>query len=544
MNGGAALVATLVAHGVDTAFCVPGESYLAVLEALRQNANRIRLVTNRHESGAAYAACVYGRIARRPGVAFVTRGPGATNASIGVHCAMQDSLPMVLFIGQVPRRELGRESFQEIDYTAMFGTMAKAVLEPASAADVADATARAMQLAVAGRPGPVVVALPEDVTELDAGAVAIPTPRPRAGAAPTAEAVAEAARLLAGARNPIVIAGEVVNFEAAQAELAAFAEASGAGVLVAFRCQDALSNEHPAFLGHMGLGRAPFQKELLDTADVVVVAGNRLDAITTEDYKFPRPDQTVILIHPDADAHARGRLPELGIAADVKPALAALARAVGQAPAARVAKRAGFRKAFEAYRAEPAKVMGKVDMAAVVREVASRVAPDHVLVSEAGNFASWIHRYFPFKGPASQAAPMTGAMGWSVPGALGAKLARPSAEVVAFVGDGGFGMTGQELATAVQEGIKVIVVVVDNGAYGTILAHQHRYAGPGQYHGVKLRSPDFAGLGRAYGCAAWRVEATAEFAPAFAAARAHDGPSLIHVVVDVRDISAFGPLAV
>jgi len=545
VNGGDALVATLVAHGVDTAFCVPGESYLAVLEALRQNANRIRLVVTRHESGATYAACGYSRIARKPGIALVTRGPGATNASIGVHCSMQDSVPLVLFVGQVPTAERDRESFQEIDYRAMFGTMAKAVFEPSSADQVAAVTARALQIAMAGRPGPVVVSLPEDVTEGGAGDAAIPAPRPRPTAAPTAERIAAASRLIAAARHPLVLAGELVGFENAGADLVAFAEAGGAGVVSAFRCQDAFPNDHEAYLGHFGIGRPPYQRALWDCCDLLVVAGNRLDAITSEDYKLPRADQTMIAIHPDPDVHARGRMAEVAIAADVGPSLRALTAALAKPPAAeRRAWRAGLRREFLDFRAAPARTVGKVAMPAVMGRFVDGLAADRVVTNDAGNFTGWVHRYVPFDHPASQAAPMIGSMGYAVPAAIGAKLARPTADVTAFVGDGGFGMSGQELATAVQEGLKLTVIVGDNGAYGTIMAHQHRYAGKGQYHGVALRSPDFAGLARAYGAKAWRVESTEAFAPALAEARAHDGVSVIHLMLDVRDISAMGALDV
>ncbi|MEX2648670.1 MAG: thiamine pyrophosphate-dependent enzyme [Alphaproteobacteria bacterium] len=544
MNGGDALVATLAAHGVETAFCVPGESYLAVLEALRQNANRIRLVVTRHESGASYAACGYARIGRRPGVALVTRGPGATNAAIGIHCAMQDSLPVVLFVGQVPTAERDRESFQEIDYRAMFGPMTKAVFEPSAPDQVAGVTARALRIAAAGRPGPVVVALPEDVTEGDAGDAAIPEVKPRPTAGPTPEAIAEAARVIASARCPLVVAGELVGAEAAHDALVRFAEASGVGVVAAFRCQDSFPNGHEAYLGHFGIGRPPYQKALWDACDVLIVAGNRLDAITTEDYRLPRDDQRLIAVHPEPFVHARGRAPEIAIAADVAPSLAALGAAVAAPTAERLAWRSRMRAEFLAFSDAKPRAMGRVDMAAVMKEFVKRVGPDRVIVNDAGNFSGWVHRYVPYPGAGTQAGPMTGSMGYAVPAALGAKLARPSAEVVAFVGDGGFGMTGQELATAVQEGVNLTVIVGDNAAYGTILAHQHRYAGKGRYHGVKLRSPDFAGLARAYGAAAWRVERTEEFAPALAEARAHDGVGVIHIVLDERDISAFGSLDV
>jgi acetolactate synthase-1/2/3 large subunit len=542
VNGGDALVATLVAHGVDTAFCVPGESYLAVLEALRLNANRIRLIVTRHESGATYAACGYARIARQPGVALVTRGPGATNAAIGIHCARQDSLPVVMFVGQVPTRERDRESFQELDYRAVFGSMAKAVFEPSSADQVAEVTARALRISMAGRPGPVVVALPEDVTEGDAAECAIPAPQARPTAGPTREAVTEAARLIAAARHPLIVAGELVGAQGAHAALIGLAEASGAGVVAAFRCQDAFPNDNPAYLGHFGIGRPPYQKALWDACDVLIVAGNRLDAITTEDYKLPRAGQRLVAIHPEPFAHALGRAPDVAIAADMTPSLTAIAEALGKPSTDRLGWRSAMREAFLEFRDAGPRALGRVAMAPVMKDLVGRVSADRVVVNDAGNFTGWVHRYVPFDRPASQAAPMTGSMGYAVPAAIGAKLARPSAEVIAFVGDGGFGMTGQEIATAVQEGLRLTIIVGDNAAYGTILAHQHRYAGRGRYHGVRLRSPDFAALARAYGAAAWRVESTEAFAPAFAEARAHDGVGVLHLVLDERDISAFGSL--
>jgi acetolactate synthase-1/2/3 large subunit len=338
------------------------------------------------------------------------------------------------------------------------------------------------------------------------------------------------------------LAGELVSFENASADLVAFAEASGAGVVSAFRCQDAYPNNHDAYLGHFGIGRPPYQRTLWDGCDLLIVAGNRLDAITSDDYKLPRADQTVIAIHPDPDVHARGRMAEVAIAADVGPSLRALAAALPKPAAERLAWRAGLRREFLDFRAAPARTVGTLAMPAVMGRFVEGLAADLVVTNDAGNFTGWVHRYVPFDRAASQAAPMTGSMGYAVPAAIGAKLARPSADVTAFVGDGGFGMSGQELATAVQEGLKLTVIVGDNGAYGTILAHQHRYAGKGQYHGVALRSPDFAGLARAYGAKAWRVETIDAFAPALAEARAHDGVSVIHLLLDVRDISAMGAL--
>jgi acetolactate synthase-1/2/3 large subunit len=544
MNGGDALVATLLAHDVDTAFCVPGESYLAVLEALRCARARLRLITNRHEAGVAFAADAYGKLTRKPGIAFVTRGPGASNAAIGVHTAAQDSSPMVLFVGQVPTHEKGLESFQEIDYRLMYGSIAKAVIEPTSAAEVADATARALDLATDGRPGPVIVPLPEDVTEGDAGDVAIAGPAPRVASAPPAEALAAAAEVISAARRPIVVSGELVALEAGHAALAEFADATGAGVVTAFRRQDTFANDDGAYFGHFGIGRAPFQREAWRECDVAIVAGSRLDAITTEGYTLLRDDQKLIQVHVDAGVIGRTRAPDVAIVAEVGPALAALTGMLPPPPNERLAWRDEVNQAYREFCRDGPAALGAVDMAAVVRAVAARLAEsDHVIANDAGNFAGWVHRYYPYTRPYSQVGVASGAMGCAVPGAIAAKLVRPDAAVVAFVGDGGFMMTGQELATAVKEELAIKVIVCDNGAFGTILMHQHRFAGPSGYHGVELANPDFAALGRAFGVPAWKVEKTADFAPAFDAALAHEGPALIHLKTDIRDISAYGPLA-
>jgi len=542
MNGGEALVATLISHGVDTVFCVPGESYLAVLEGLRKNANAIQVVVNRHESGASFAANAYAKIGRRPGCAFVSRGPGATNASIGIHTADQDSIPLVLFIGQVPRNEFDRESFQKVNYHEVFGSMTKAVMEPHGPEDVARVTAHALALAQSGRPGPVVVVLPEDVTEAEAGDIRIPEPMASSAIVPSEDTLKAVVNMIDDSERLLVIAGEMVKSEAATAKLGAFAAASGAAVVAAFRCQDALNNDHPAYVGVFGLGRPPYLKRAWDEADLVIVAGNRLDAVTSLDYALLGDDKTVIHLHPDADVLADGGA-SVKLPADIGPTLQALGAAISTPGESRVLWQEGLRADFDSFQANAADALGAVDMAEVIRHVDHRLAEtDHVLTNDAGNFATWLHRYVRHRFPDSQAGPMAGAMGYAVPAAVGASLARREAKVVAFVGDGGFLMTGQELATAVQYGLPIIVVVVDNSAYGTIKMHEHRYAGPGNYVAVDMRSPDFTKLGEGYGAATWKVTSTEEFGPAFDAALAHDGATLIHVMTDIRDISAAGPL--
>ena len=539
MNGGEVLVETLLAWGVDTAFSVPGESYLPILAAMQRHRNRIRLVTPRHESGVTFAAEAYGKIARRPAAAFVSRGPGATNASIGIHTAMQDSTPLVLFVGHVPTASIGREAFQEIDYHRMYGAVAKAVLEPRSARQIGEVTARALALSVSGRPGPIVVVLPKDLIEGDAGDAAVrePTIRPIAG--PEFDAVKQAAALIDQAKRPLVIAGEMVSFERATPALLAFAEASGAGICAAYRRQDTFPNDHPAYCGHFEINRVGFQDQAWAECDLVIAAGARLDGITTQDFAMIRPDQTLIHIFPDRDVLARWRS-TIPLASDVLPALEALAGAVSPPGDERLAWRDRVHQAYRSF-ATPGEVRihGAIDMAKVVTAV-DRIAPDDsVVLCDSGTFARWVHRYYRFGLPGTQAGPMSGAMGYAVPGALGTCLAKPDAPSIAFVGDGGFLMTGQELTAAVQHELPVKIVLCDNNAWGSILVSQQKKFGEEGEFATRLKSPDFAAVARGYGLPAWTVASTEAFEPAFREALAHPGPTLIHLKLDDRDISPF-----
>ena len=540
-TGGDALVATLLDHGVDTAFGVPGESYLAVLEALREAQDRLRFVITRHESGATFAACAYARLARKPGIAFVTRGPGATNASIGIHTARQDSVPLVVFIGQVPSDQRGRESFQEIDYHRMLGPMTKAVFEPHTPHEVAAAAAEALAIATDGRPGPVAVALPEDVTEGETNDAPVPEPRARRAIPAAADDIRAIAERIAQAERPVAIAGEMVGFEGANEALAAFAEAYGVGVLSSFRQQGVMPCANPAYLGPLGLALPPYQEDLLAEADLLLALGARLDLATTVDDRVIHEARFVVHVFPDADALAAAGA-GLQVCADIAPVLDGLIAAAPEAPpAARSAWRAAQRAAFDGFRqgsAGPA--LGGVDLASVVQTLADRVPQDATIVNDAGNFSTWLLRHFPYEHPLAQAAPTVGAMGYGVPGAIGAQLARPGKRVVALAGDGGFGMTGQELITAVGNRLPIVVLVCDNGTYGTIAMHQfHRYGADATY-GVALNSPDFAAAARAWGADAWTVETTEAFAPALEGALAADGPALIHLKTDIRDLAASG----
>jgi acetolactate synthase-1/2/3 large subunit len=540
-TGGQVLVETLIAHGVDTAFCLPGESYLGVIESLRDHQNEIRLIVNRHESGASFAACAHARMTNKPGIAFVSRGPGASNAAIGVHTARQDSTPMVLFIGQVPTHQLGREAFQEIDYHIMFGPLTKGVMQAFTASEVTEITQKALALAMDGRPGPVVVVLPENVTTSESKTKEIPTPGARIPFAADDDAIDRAAEMINAARHPVVIAGEMVNFEAANEALESFLEASGAGLCAAFRRQGVISTDHPACLGHFALALAPYQKEMWDEVDLVIAAGTRLDAATTMDFKLVSREQLLIQIYPDRavlDVNA----PDVALKSDCGAALTALSKALtAPPPDERLAWRHVHRENYEAWAVPPeGTALGAVDMNQVMAVLGQKLPDDCTVTNDAGNFATWLHRFLPFKHRQAQAGPAAGAMGFAVPGSIGVQLARPGKTVVALVGDGGFLMTGQELVTAVEQNLPIKVIVCDNSAYGTIAMHQVQRFGSENRFGVNLKSPDFAATARSWGVEAWSVTRTEQFAPALDAALAHGGPALIHLKTDLRDLAASG----
>lgn len=541
MNGGEALVESLLALGVDTGFTVPGESFLNVLEALRVRRDAFRLVSTRHESGAAFAAEAYGKLSGRPAAVFVSRGPGATNAAIGIHTARQSSTPLLLFVGDVRTRSKGREAFQEIDHHQMFAPVAKAVMEPDGPAGIRDTVAGAAQAAVAGRPGPVVVVLPRDVTEAtvdgDAHFDPIGTARPRA----TRASIDAAVDALAGARFPLIIAGEMIAHERAEDALVNLADALAAPVMAAYRHMDAFPNHHPAYAGHLDINRATFQRDAFARADVILAVGTRLDGITTEDYSLLRPEHRLVHLYPDAAVLERAAA-DIAVHSDVVSALGDLNGSLDGKSDERLAWRDELHAAYmELSTVAPGEARGAVDLSAVCGAIAETVGDDAVLLTDGGSFARWVHRYYRFTRPRRFAGPISGAMGYAVPGAIGAALAVPGAPVLAFVGDGGFMMTGQELTTAAAEGLKTIIIVCDNQAHGSILyAQWQQFDGEADY-ATRLASPDFVALAGAYGVPAWRVEQSGAFPAALAGALSVDGPSLIHLVTDQRDIVPGGP---
>jgi acetolactate synthase I/II/III large subunit len=534
-SGGRIVVDQLLANGIDAAFCVPGESFLAVLDALYEAP--VRLLTCRHEAAAANMAVAYGKLTGRPGVCLVTRGPGATQASVGVHTAAQDSAPMLLLVGQVGRGHRGREAFQELDVPAVFGPMAKWAAEAGDPARLPELLARAVHVAVSGRPGPVVLALPEDVLVAE---VQVADARPARPVAPSPAPgdLARLRELLGGARRPLVIAGGPGWTEAASAGLRAVAEASRLPVAVSFRSQDVLDNRSPSYVGDLGVGANPALAERVRAADLLLAAGPRLGEITTGGYRLleaPVARQRLVHVHPGAEELGRVYQPDLAVNAAVAPFVAAL-RNVPPVPGD--AWKAWTEAARGNYLAwvRPWPAPGPLDLGQVMAWLRGRLPDDAVVASGAGNYTGWVHRYFQFRRLGTQLAPKSGAMGFGMPAALAAKLVHPDRVVVAVAGDGCFQMSGQELATAVQHRLDVVVLVVNNGMYGTIRMHQER-AYPGRVIATDLVNPDFAALARAYGAHGELVETTEAFPDAFERALAAGRPALLELRTDAEAMS-------
>jgi acetolactate synthase I/II/III large subunit len=568
-DGGRVLVDQLVVNRIDTAFCVPGESFLPVLDAIYDAP--VRLVVCRQEGGAAHMAAAYGRLTGRPGICLVTRGPGATNASVGVHEAAQDSAPMLLLVGQVARSDRGREAFQELEVTRVFATMAKWTAEVGDADRIPELLARAVTVSLEGRPGPVVLALPEDVLSEVTSA---PDARPATAvqASPSPRQLAELRRLLEGSRRPLLLAGGPGWTAPAAADLRAFAESSRLPVAVSFRSQDLLDNRSPSYVGALGNSADPALLERVEAADLVVAIGTRLDELSTAGYRPlapPRPRQRLVHVHQGAGELGKVYQPDLGVVAGM-PAFAAAARAlepIADPPwaawteAARATHLAWSTPpplparpaapgppAAEPSRAEPpAAAPGppaaagstsptELDLAAVLGWLRDRLPGDAIIALGAGNYTGWVQRYYRFRELGTQLAPKGGTMGFGVPAAIAAKLAHPDRTVVAFAGDGCFLMTGQELATAVQHGVGIVVIVVNNRMYGTIRMHQE-LAHPGRVIGTDLRNPDFAALARAFGAHGEVVTSTGAFPGAFERAMAAAGPALLELRTDPEAIS-------
>ncbi|WP_353153101.1 thiamine pyrophosphate-binding protein [Pollutimonas bauzanensis] len=535
--GGHILVDQLIAQGVKHVFCVPGESYLAVLDGLHDAA--IQVTVCRQEGGAAMMADAHGKLTGEPGICMVTRGPGASNALAGVHIAMQDSTPMILFVGQIERGMREREAFQEMDYRAVFGTQAKWVTEIDQVDRIPEIISRAFHVATSGRPGPVVIALPEDMLVEYTEAADAPH-YDVIDSAPTAAQLDTLAQQLANAKRPIAILGGTRWNQAAVDQFAEFATRYQLPVAVQFRRQMLFSVDHPSFIGDVGLGGNPELMAYIKDADLILLVGGRMSEIASQSYTLldiPVPSQTLVHVYPDAGELNRVYRADLAI--NVSPASFAQAVATLQPsqPAAWSADLDRIRASYLAW-TDPQTIThpGTLQMGQVMSYLRSALPDDAIMCNGAGNYATWLHRFHRFTRYGTQLAPTSGSMGYGLPAAVGAKRIDPSKTVICFAGDGCFMMHGQEFATAVQYQLPIIVILIDNGMYGTIRMHQELHY-PARLSATALQNPDFAAYALAFGGHGERVETTEQFAPAFERAIASQKPAILHCLIDPETIS-------
>ena len=530
-TGGRILIDQLVIHGAELVFCVPGESYLAALDALGDTP-QLRLIAGRMEASSANMACAHGQLTGRPGIFFATRGPGATQASVAVHTARQGSIPLIMFVGQVPRAHRDREAFQEIDLDAMFAPVAKWAATIDDPARIPEYVSRAYRVATAGRPGPVVLSLPEDVlTERaevpDAARSEVAPPAPPA---PPASAPSRVRELLARAERPLVVVGGGGWSERAATDTVTLCESWGVPLTTAFRCQDYVDNDSPVYAGTLGLGIDPRLAARVRESDLLLVIGARLDEPTTGGYstvQAPRPTQTLIHVHPDPDELGRVFAPTLGICAGSGEFVAA-ARALPEPDGARFAESTATAASDARAFRTPGDAVDGVDLARAVSGLCDALGPEAIITNGAGNYTLWVHRFWRYRRFGSQLAPVSGAMGYGLPAAIAAKLAQPERAVVSFNGDGCFMMGSQELATAVRHRANVVFVVIDNASYGTIRMHQERRY-PGRVVGTELSNPDFVAFARSFGLTARSVSDADELVAAVVAGVRAEHPSLVHV---------------
>jgi acetolactate synthase-1/2/3 large subunit len=528
-HGGRILVDHLKAQGVTRVFSIPGESFLAVLDGLYDSG--IENVVCRHEGGATMMAEAHGKLTGRPGVAFVTRGPGATNGASGIHVARQDSTPMILFVGQIARAHRDREAFQEVDYRAVFGPLAKWVAEVDEVARLPEYVNRAFHVAMSGRPGPVVLALPEDMLSEHADVPDLPPTAPSAHGVDPA-ALAAIRDRLASALHPLIVAGGPGWTADAARDLRAFAEASRLPVAVTFRRQDYLDNRSPSYVGDLGVGMNPKLAQRLRKAECLLILGSRFGDVPTQGYELidpAAPGKTILHVHPDPDLPGTVFRSDVTLCAPA-PAVVGALREGGPVTGNWADWTFDARADYESWQV-PKDSPGDVKLEAVVRWLSDHLPEDAIVTNGAGNNAAWVHRYFTYKAYRSQLAPTSGSMGYGLPAAIAAKLEHPGRTVVCFAGDGCFQMTGNEISTALQYDANVVVIVANNGRYGTIRMHQERTY-PGRVSGTDLRNPDFAALARAHGGHGETVTRTADFPAAFARAQASGAAAVIELRLD------------
>lgn len=526
------LVDQLTAQGIERVFGVPGESYLPVLDALHGREDEISFVTFRQESGAAMAADAYGKLTGKPGICMVTRGPGATNASAGVHIAYQDSTPMILFIGQIARNMTEREAFQEIDYRRMFGQMAKWVAEIDDASRIQEFVTRAIRTALSGRPGPVVLSLPEDMLydeiELPTAPALISTPRFQ----PAPDAMEELKSKIAKAERPLVIAGGGGWTSKGINALAEFACKQNLPVAASFRSQGLMDNDNPNYVGHFSVGTTPYLSKAIADSDLLIAVGPRLGEMTTGGYtmiKSPVPDQELVHVFPSGEELGRVYEPALSLVSDTESFCCAAAQLDPIAPSKFASNLTELRDTFVTF-SNPDAVPND-PLASFFGHMTEVLPKDAILCNGAGNYSGWLHRFYHYRAPGSQLAPTSGSMGYGLPGAIGAAITTPEREVYAIAGDGCFMMTSQEMATAVHHKLRITVIIIDNNRYGTIRAHQEREY-PKRISGTSLTNPDFTAFARSFGATATKVNGIEEFKTALADARNRGGVNLIEIPLD------------
>ncbi|NNE21345.1 MAG: acetolactate synthase [Rhizobiales bacterium] len=538
------IVRGLEAHGVNRIYCVPGESYLALLDALHDS-NAVETIVCRHESGAGFMALAEAKLTGRPGVFAVTRGPGATNGSIAIHVAEQDAVPMVMLVGQVSRDERGRGAFQEIDYTQFFGSIAKAVFEVHDPDKMGETLARSFSIAASGVPGPVVISLPEDVlSEMSSRPMPQPYPvhRPAAAAADAEKVL----KLLAKSERPLVMAGAMMRGKRGAAALNAFAERHGVPVVACWKHQDVFDNTSPLYAGHVGFGTPPAHKKMLSQADLIVAVGTRLGDIATQNYslpKLPEPEQPLVHIYPDTTPIGSVFRTDLGIVADPAELLETLTAADTTDSEARRGWAGELKNFIDEFMTftSPEPEDG-VDFGCVVEALARHASEDAIVITDAGNMSSWVHRHWRMTPRNTMIGGVAGAMGLGVPGAVAASLASPDRMAIVVVGDGGTLMTGQEIATAMQYGGKPKIVISNNGTYGTIRTHQEKYF-PKRVSGTELTNPDFTAWAKAFGAHTVTINMGDDVDDKVRDALAHDGACVIDVHSSTEALSAFTTLS-
>jgi len=536
-TGAQILVDQLRIHGTDTIFCVPGESYLATLDALYDVQNDIKLVVCRQEGGASYMAEAYGKLTGKPGICFVTRGPGATNASLGIHTSYQDSSPVILLIGQVARSMVDREAFQEVNFREMYAPLAKWVTQIDDPNRIPEVLSRAFHVATSGRPGPVVLALPEDMQKEKAAVNDAKRYCP-INPSPSTESMVRLNTMLVKAKKPFVILGGSGWTKDALENFKTFIENFDLPVGAAFRRQDLIDNRHSNYAGDVGLGISPTLARRLQETDLLLVVGAQLTEIITDGYErfsIPCPSQTLVHVAAGLEDLARVYQPDLAIHTGMQHFADAAMRLD---PPINITwsswTKAG--RADQDKNIKLPKMKGQVDLGSIVKWLGERLDDDAIITNGAGNFSNWVHRFYPYRSYPSELAPQSGSMGYGVPSAIAAKIVFPERIVVSFNGDGDFLMCGQEIATARQYNLPIIFIVINNGTYGTIRMHQEKFY-PGRVSGTDLINPDFAALAMAYGLRGEIVTTTEMFASAFERAFKFSGPAMIEVRIDQDQIS-------